>query len=84
MGRRGRHKMAAGVSQHFRVLEGRKELSAHLLWDDTVLLSEHVQGWDEDRSRGLVEPLVLRACAPEPRHQDGEAEPEPGLQVLLL
>lgn len=70
------------MCQDLRVLEGGEELPAHVVRDDSVLQSKHMQGRDLERS--VVELLVFLACAAETSDNDGKAEAEVWLQVLLL
>lgn len=80
--RRSRNKMATRMCQDLRVLEGGEELPAHVVRDDSVLQSKHMQGGDlEGRA---VERLVFLTCAAETSDKDGKAEAELWLQFLLL
>lgn len=66
--------MATGMCQDLRVLEGGEELPAHVVRDDSVLQSEHVQG--RDLEGNLVEFLMFLTCAEEASDEDGKAEAE--------
>lgn len=70
------------MRQVLRVLEGGEELPAHVVGDDSVLQSEHMQGGDLEGS--AVEFLVFLTCAAETSDKDGKAEAELWLQFLLL
>lgn len=74
--------MATGMRQDLRVLEGGEELPAHVVRDDSVLQSKHMQGGDLEG--GLVEFLVFLTRAGETSDKDGEAEVELWFQFLLL
>lgn len=70
------------MRQELRVFEGGEELPAHVVRDDSVLQSKHMQGGDLEGS--AVECLVLLACTAETSDKDGKAEAELWLQFLLL
>lgn len=74
--------MATRMNENLRVLEGREELPAHVIRDDSVLKSKHMQGGNLKRS--AVEFLMLLTSAAETGNQDGKAEAELWLQCLLL
>ncbi len=76
------NKMATRMCQDLRVMEGGEELSAHVVRDDSVLQSKHMQGGDLEGS--VVEFLVFPTCAAETSNKDGKAEAELRLQILLL
>lgn len=74
--------MATRMCQDLRVLEGGEELPAHVVGNDLVFQSKHMQRGDlEGRA---VEFLVLLTCAAETSDKDGKAEAEFWLQFLLL
>lgn len=62
------------MCQDLRVLKGGEELPAHVVRDDSVLQSKHMQGGDLEGS--IVEYLVFLTCAAETSDKDGEAEVE--------
>lgn len=74
--------MATRMCQNLRVLEGGKQLPAHVVRDDSVLQSKHMQGWDQEGS--TVERLVFLTRAAETSDKYGKAEVELWLQFLLL
>lgn len=74
--------MATGMRQELRVLERGEELPAHVVRDDSVLQSKHMQGGDLEGA--LVEFLVFLTCAGETSDKDGKAEVELWFQLLLL
>lgn len=74
--------MATGMRKDLRVLEGGEELSAHVIRDDTILQSKHMQGGDLDRS--VIEFLVFPTCATKTSDKDGKVEVELRLQFLFL
>lgn len=65
-----------------RLLKCRKQISAHVVRDDSVLQAKHVQGGDMEGK--VVEYLVLLACTAETGYNNGEAEVEVWLQSTLL
>lgn len=82
VGRCGRNKMATRMRQDLRVLEGGEEFPAHVVRDDTILQSKHMQGRELDGS--AVKFLVFPTCATETSDKDGKAEAELWLQFLFL
>lgn len=74
--------MATRMCQDLRVLEGGEELPAHVVRDDSVLQSKHMQGGDLEGS--VVEFLVFLTCAAETSDNDSKAEAEVWLQFLPL
>lgn len=67
-----RNKMATRMCQDLGVFEGWEQVFAHVVWNNTVLLSKHMQGWDLEG--GLIKPIMLRTCTAETSDQDGKAE----------
>lgn len=80
--RRSRNKMAPGMNEDLRVVEGREKLPAHAVRDHFVLQPKHVQGRDLEGSR--VERFVFLTGAAETSDKNGKAEVEVRLQFLLL
>lgn len=74
--------MATRMGQNLRVLEGGKKLPAHVVRDDSVLQSKHMQGRDQEGS--TIERLVLLTRAAETSDKYGKAEVELRLQFLFL
>ena len=70
------------MRQDLRVLEGGEELPAHVIRDDSILQSKHMQGGDLDGT--VVEFLVFPTRATKTSNKDGKAEAELWLQFLLL
>lgn len=68
--------------EDLRVLERREELSAHVVRDDSVLQSKHMQGGN--LKGRAIEVLVFLARAAEASDKGGKAEAELWLQFLLL
>lgn len=65
-----------------RLLKYRKQISAHVVRDDSVLQAKNVQGGDLEGN--VVEYLVLLACAAETGYNNGKAEVEVWLHSTLL
>lgn len=74
--------MATGMCENLSVLEGGEQLPAHVVWDDSVLQSKHMQGGDQEGS--VIERLVFPTRAAETSDEDGKAEAELWLLFLLL
>lgn len=77
-----RYEVAPRMNENNRLLESREQLSAHVVRDDFVLQTKHVQGGRVEGN--AVEYLVLLARAAETGDNDGEAEGEVWLQSTLL
>lgn len=74
--------MATRMCQDYRVLKGRKEIPAHVVRDNSVLQTKHVQGRDLQGS--VVEYIVLLTRAAETSDEDGKTEAELWFKFLLL
>lgn len=70
------------MCQDLRVLESGEQQPAHAVRDDSVLQSKYMQRGDRERS--TVESLVFLTRAAETRYEDGKAEAEVWLHILLL
>lgn len=78
-----RNKVSTRMKEDLSSIKRWQQISAHLLWNYTVILSKHMQRGD-CYHRSFVEALMLGTSTAKSSDQDGKAEIEIRLWVLFL